>query len=145
MSSLTSKFFLLGLFAVVFLTPGCQKGPYPVVKLEGTIKYDGQLLENVELTFTPEEGRASSAFVLNDGRFKAKYSPSVMGVQSGNLRVNVIPLVNNEPGKPPTALSEVHKEVKEKYGYGQPGFPIEVTKANSSFVIDLPKTVPPGN
>ena len=137
--SLSKEFFILGLLSATLFVVGCQKGPYQVVKLEGTIKYDGQPLENVEIVFTPEEGRPSSAIVTTDGHFKAKYSPGIMGVQSGNLRVSVIPLVNNEPGKPPVPLSGVHKEVKEKYGYGQPGFPIEVTKASSKFVIDLPK------
>lgn len=129
---------LAGLLATVLLIAGCDEGPYKIVRLEGTVKYDGQPLENVEIFFTPEEGRPSAAFVTDGGRFKAKYSPGVMGVQAGNLRVNITPIVEEGPDGP-SEMSELHKEVKEKYGHGQPGSPIEVTKSSTGFVIDLPK------
>ena len=130
---------ILGLLFLALFTTGCQQMPYKVVQLEGTIKYDGQPLDNVILRFTPAEGRASSAHTTSDGsgHFKAKYAPGTMGVQTGQLLVNVTPL--SMQGGDVSAASDLEKEVAKKYGYGQSGFPIEVKKASTNFVIDLPK------
>ena len=129
---------LTGIFVLICLVSGCQKLPFKVVKLEGTLKYAGEPLENYEISFIPEgDGRQSSAIAGTGGRFKAKYSPTVMGVQTGKLFVKIIPLVSVGPGETHN-FTDKEKELNQKYGYASQGFPIEVTKANKNFVIDLP-------
>ena len=80
-----SQLLLTGFAAIVLSsTIGCgSKLPYEVVKLEGTVTYKGEPLENVIVHFRPAEGRESNATTTGGGRFAMRYTHDVDGVQKG--------------------------------------------------------------
>lgn len=136
-----STFFhliLLG-FSLILSCSGCgKKLPYPVMKIEGTLLYQGKPLENTSLTFTPEEGRSSSAISTSGGKFVTIYSPRIQGVQKGTsvLTLNCMGTDGKDPGE--KIYSKTEKEIHKKYGFGTKGFPLEITTNNRNLIIDLP-------
>jgi hypothetical protein len=133
---------IVSLFVVAIA--GCgQSLPYPVVPLSGTLTYQGQPLERkLILTFTPVgAGRASTAIVGTDGKFKAEYTNDVSGVQTGKL---IVTLGDAEAKDSPVAPTNVAplppllQEALRKYAFGGPGFEIEITKRDTNYKLDLP-------
>jgi len=133
----------LGIISVFVALIGCSpSGPYPVVPFSGTLTYQGEALgHQMLLTFTPVEGRASTAVVGADGKFKAEYTGDASGVQIGKLVVTLSAygVESDLPGVPNTSpLSPQVQEALKKYSFDSQGFEIEVTKKETSYKLDLP-------
>jgi len=149
-SSFTTQFPMkkIACFCIVSLLvvaiAGCGRSlPYQVVPLSGTLTYQGQPLDRqLILTFTPiGEGRASSAVVGTDGKFKAEYTNDVTGVQTGKLIVTLGDLGgSSDPMRMSSAapLPPHVQEALQKYAFGGPGFEIEITKKDTNYKLDLP-------
>lgn len=112
---------------------GCGKSsPYEVVKLEGSVKWEGKpLSKEFSLEFAPTGGRQSSGIIVDDnGRFKAIYSASQDGVQKGKSRVRVLHGFGSD-------VPQEYQTLVEKYGYGTEGLEIDVQKTDMNFAIDF--------
>ncbi|RUL87456.1 hypothetical protein [Tautonia sociabilis] len=92
---------LVGAVAVI----GCGSGGPPLVKVEGTVTFDGKPLENAELTFVPDQGNThvtpGSAVTAADGSYKARYMGR-FGLAEGAYKITfrkmeVQPDVTNMP------------------------------------------------
>ena len=138
--------FLLIVFSFLVFSAGCGNsgGKYKVVPLSGTLTYQGQPFgEGVLITFTPEEGRLSTAVANKEGKFKAEYTDSLSGVQAGKLKVTIAPYGTSSGFLSPQTLansskSSNFKEAFDKYAFGGEGFDIEVDKKSNDFKLDLP-------
>ena len=123
-------FFSLSLFAMF---SGCgEKLPYEVVRTRGTVTFDGRPApKGLRLQFAPigGEGRTSEAIVGDEGKFKAVYTRSVEGIQVGKITLTV----SWGGGTPPPEVAEII----EKYGGNTKGFPLEITKPDKEFKIEL--------
>lgn len=130
------------LTALILIVPsvgGCAKKlPYKVVIVEGKLTHAGKPLENFAITFTPEGGgRPSSALTKEEGTFKAKYTPTIQGVQVGKSVMTIEYIgTYNVTGR--STVPREYVELTKKYAFGTPGYPVEITKTDKNFVIDLP-------
>ena len=122
-------------FSLFFLAmfSGCgEKLPYEVVRTRGTITFDGQPApKGLRLQFAPAdgEGRTSEAIVGDEGKFKAVYTRAIEGIQVGKITLTVSWGGNT----PPPEVAEIIK----KYGGKTKGFPLEITKPDKEFKIEL--------
>ena len=138
--------FLLIVFSFLTFSAGCgdSGGKYKVVPLSGTLTYQGQPFgEGVLITFTPVEGRPSTALADKEGKFKAEYTNSLSGVQVGKLNVTIAPYGSSSGFLSPQAIAKSNnssnfKEAFAKYAFGGEGFDINVEKKSSDFKLDLP-------
>ena len=126
------------LFFFLFLTLliGCgEKLPYEVVSIRGTVTFEGKPApKGLRLLFTPAkaEGRTSEAIVGDDGKFKAIYTRSVEGIQVGKTNLTVSWGGGTGLPAPPAAVAIV-----ETFGAHTKGFPLEITKRDKDFKIEL--------
>ena len=138
--------FLLVVLSFLAFSAGCgdRGGKYKVVPLSGTLTYQGKPFgEEVLITFTPEEGRLSTAVANKEGKFKAEYTDSQNGVQVGKLKVTIGPYGTSSGFLSPQTLansnkSSSSKEAFAKYAFGGDGFDINVDKKSNDFKLDLP-------
>ena len=137
--------FLLIMFTFLAFSAGCgNSGKYKVVAFAGTLTYQGQPFgEEVLITFTPEEGRASSAVADKSGKFKADYTENLAGVQVGKLKVTIAPYGSSSGFQSPQTIASANassgsKEAFAKYAFGGDGFDITVDEKSSDYKLDLP-------
>jgi len=131
------KFKTLCVFLLVLLLSSCggcgEKLPYDVVAIRGTVTVEGKPApKGLRLQFAPAngEGRPSEAIVGDEGRFKAIYSRSVEGVQVG--KAVLIVSWGGGTSLPPEAAGII-----KKYGENAKGIPLEITKPDKEFKIEL--------
>jgi len=126
------------LFFFLFLTLliGCgEKLPYEVVRIRGTVTFEGKPApKGLRLQFAPAkgEGRTSEAVVGDAGKFKAIYTRSVEGIQVGKVNLIVSWGGGSNASAPPEAV-----EIIKKFGGNTRGFPLEITKPDKEFKIEL--------
>lgn len=135
----------LAVMLLLSLSSGCGNNlNYKIVPFAGTLTYQGQPLgEEVLITFTPVEGRPSTAVADKDGKFKAEYTDKHSGVQVGKSTVTIGPYGNTGgfqgPGMASNSTSSPKaQEAFAKYAFGGSGFEIEVDKKTNDYKLDLP-------
>ena len=75
---------------------GCDQGPQ-VGAVTGTISYQGQPMEGIEVTFDPDAtGRSSRAVTDSSGHYKLRYTRQREGALVGNHKVRLEWPVQNE-------------------------------------------------
>jgi len=134
MKSKSLRVVLLFFLFSSFIGCGGEKIPYEVVAIRGTVTFDGKPgPKGLRLLFSPVdgEGRTSEAIVGDEGKFKAIYTRSIEGVQVGKITL-IVSWSNDSATVPP----EVAKII-EKYGGNTKGFPLEITKPDKEFKIEL--------
>jgi hypothetical protein len=106
--------FALPFFALMALS-GC--GGSNIVPVSGTVTYKGKPVANVQITFTPEEGRQSVGMTDSQGRFTLDYDRDTKGATVGKHKVAVMLPPGGGGGRPgqQDASADI-KEVLEKYG-----------------------------
>ncbi len=134
---LHSVFVSVALTLLIALVGCGEKLPYPVAGIQGTVTYQGKPLpKGMFLQFIPAdgEGRPSEAVVKDEGKFKAVYTRRTDGIQVGKMLMRVAWTGAGAEGEtPPPEIGEIIK----KYGSASEGFPVDVTKADREFKIDL--------
>ena len=122
--------FSLGVFV------GCgEKLPFDVADIQGTIMFEGKPVpKGLRLQFVPVsgEGRTSEAIVGDGGKFRATYSRSTRGIQVGKALLFV-----SWSGGSHTPIPPVAAEIIKNFGGNTKGFPLEITKADRNFTIEL--------
>ena len=133
------KFKVLYVFLSFLPLPlfvGCgEKLPYEVVGIRGTITFEGRPApKGLRLQFAPANGmgRTSTAFVGEGGKFKAAYTRSVEGIQVGKVILTVGWSTGSDASMPSEAV-----EIIKKFGAATKGLPLEITKPDKEFRIEL--------
>ena len=83
---------LLGLVILAFITTGCGPSGLPVVRVTGTVTFEGAPVEEASVTFTPMdlEGRLASGSTNAKGEFMLlTQGAEKSGVLPGNYRITV--------------------------------------------------------
>src|SRR5437899_3346693 len=70
---------------------GCSGDGPKIVSVSGTLTYKGKPVPNVNIDFTPEQGRASLAQTDAEGRFTVKYADRQEGAIVGKHKISVRP------------------------------------------------------
>jgi hypothetical protein len=121
----------LKFFAVCFLIlpasiAGCGKSGPELAAVSGRVTVDGKPMENVDVTFQPDEMRpASYARTDASGHYELGYKRGVQGALLGQHTVRIRSLVANAPqiAAQFNSQSELRREVKA----GQNEFDFDVT------------------
>ena len=122
----------------VFLAGCGAKLPYDVVKLEGTVTYQGKPLEGVTVNFQPKEGRISSAISGPGGKFAMKYTYDVDGVQKGAGKFFLsMPEEAGSLAGAQSAKSPLLAEAVKKYSAEKSTLQVEITEANTAYELKL--------
>jgi hypothetical protein len=105
---------------------GCGKSGPELAPVSGRLTVDGQPMENVDVTFQPDEMRpASYGRTDADGRYELGYKRGVQGALLGQHTVRIRSLVANAPhiAAQFNSQSELRREVKA----GENEFDFDVT------------------
>jgi hypothetical protein len=82
----------VGILLVVALIVGCSRaGSAPTSKVTGTIKHKGAPLANVNVTFTPDEGRPGTGTTDAQGQYSITTFELNDGAVPGRHRVTITP------------------------------------------------------
>lgn len=132
---------LVGLALAPVALSGCggKKSPRGVVKLGGTVVYDGNPLPaGFMITFTPAGGggRPSGAVVEDGGKFYAKYSTAEDGVEHGSIKVTIGWDEEAHDGAP---VPEGFEALVKSYGTADNALEITVEKADTNYELSFPK------
>ena len=137
--------------AMVFAFVGCGEGGPPLLKVEGTVTFDGKPLENAELTFAPDPSNkdvtAGSAMTADDGTFKARYQ-SRFGLAEGKYKISIRKVETKDAAKLPAELKgdptqmemlgEFKQSLPDKYAsLDKSSFTIEVKSGAGPFDFEL--------
>jgi hypothetical protein len=117
---------------------GCERNPYAVVPISGTVTFNGKPVGGIRIAFEPTVGRASFASTDAKGKFRAWYKDKTYGVQKG--KVNVIfeqnlddSVILGQHAKPSTEV----EEVLTLHGHGGTPIEIDITGPDDDLKIDL--------
>lgn len=118
---------------------GCGgKLPYEVVKLEGTVTYQGKPLEGACVHFQPDSGRESSSISGSGGVFAMKYTYDVDGVQKGAGKFYLtMPEEAGSLAGSKTGRSPLLAEAVKKYSLEKTNRRAEITKADKKYELKL--------
>ncbi|MGL6194218.1 MAG: hypothetical protein ACRC2T_05290 [Thermoguttaceae bacterium] len=126
--------FSIFIFLLVCVTPGCQPGNKwgKIYKVEGTVTYEGEPAQLMEVTFMPQAGGRPSTGVTNkEGKFKMQYTIRQEGVQSGEHNVNLtIPVGSTGQNEASHKVVEIMQNRKEPYR-------VTVEKNEKNLIIDF--------
>ncbi|MDR1493308.1 MAG: hypothetical protein LBT05_11385 [Planctomycetaceae bacterium] len=129
--------FLIALFVITIF--GCKpRAPYDIVRIEGTVTYDGKPLSpNFTLRFRPENGwNESTGFIKENGRFTTIHTVDIDGVPTGKCTVRV--QWNGSDAPIPIPPPAEFQPLVKKYGFQSEGLPIEIIKKDLNLKIDFP-------
>ena len=69
-------------------TTGCNNGP-KLGTVTGTVRFQGEPVENARVTFTPENGRMSVAETDAEGTYELKFADGRLGAELGEHLVAI--------------------------------------------------------
>lgn len=124
------------------LCAGCFGNADPIVRVGGTITYQGQPLQGFVVTFQPEKGRPSVSGIDEQGRFDLAYTFREKGVLKGKHKV----YLHYSPVDTRAAMLADRgrydrriREILQKYGaYDRTSFEVAITQPEDDLQIDLP-------
>ncbi|WP_339746684.1 hypothetical protein [uncultured Rubinisphaera sp.] len=126
-------------FSLLFIGLGCGGGPGDAPNLgrvSGTLTIDGKPLENVLVSFAPEDGsRASTGVTDASGQYQLTYSTSEMGAKIGKHNVKISSYNDSDPNDPNAPM--VPPEIVPK-DYLEISKPVEVTAGSNTIDLTYP-------
>jgi hypothetical protein len=126
LKELKSDFFVGCLLIFATCIAGCGKSGPELAPVIGRVTVDGKPMENLEVTFQPDEMRpASYARTDADGHYELGYKRGMQGALLGQHTVRIRSLARNAPQIAArfNSQSELRREVKA----GQNEFDVDVT------------------
>ena len=106
------QFTIVALFSL--LCGGCGAANLPGLGfVSGTVTLDGQPLENVLVSFAPENGRPSTGITDSSGNYELNYIRDTKGAIPGTHRVRITTLQEAPSDQDPTAA--VQEKIPAKY------------------------------
>lgn len=138
MNSITSRFSLFFLSICLCFAAGCGSQYKDVVTFDGTVTFDGQAVSGLQMSFSPEQGRTSSATLDDQGGFSMYYAGDTQGVQKGSGTVQFFEPYPGGPEAPAFSPNETQKKLLD-YQVKNGPLKIEITKAEKNYVLALPR------
>lgn len=141
----TQSFPLLLLISGLLPLVGCfsQPGLPGLVKVTGTVTYDGEPVEFGNVMFFPDgdQGQTGSGEIASNGSYVVATSPSSIGLLPGKYKVSVIsqlsPAGMKDDGTPILAKTAIPR----KYGkIATSGLELEVPVGGDPIVLDIAMT-----
>ena len=128
-------------FALLLII-GCGDGGPKIVTVSGQATYKQKPIERLILTFSPANGRPSTAMTDADGKFELVYEGERKGAQQGSHTVTV-EYRAKDPGEEMDILEGKKKRPPEieaiikKYVEGKERLIVEVKEATKTFELKL--------
>ncbi|TWT62392.1 carboxypeptidase-like regulatory domain-containing protein [Rubinisphaera italica] len=126
-------------FTLLFIGIGCGGGTGDspdLGRVSGTVLVDGKPLENVLVSFAPEDGsRASTGVTDASGQYQLTYSTSEMGAKIGKHNVKISSYNDSDPNDPNAPM--VPPEIVPK-DYLEISKPVEVTAGSNTIDLTYP-------
>jgi hypothetical protein len=131
----------LGGLCLLAISLGCNTGDQRLCEIEGTLRFQGKPIPNVQISFEPDDLSAkSTSMAMTDanGRFVMMIG-STPGVFKGKNKV-----ICDDPMAAMGAKTAVPGEVESdyralcaKYGYGKSQHEVTVEKSDKNFSLNL--------
>jgi hypothetical protein len=131
----------LALFCLIALALGCKAGDQRLCEIEGTLRFKGKPIPNVQISFEPDDlSTKSTSMAITDanGRFVMMIG-STPGVFKGKNKV-----ICDDPmaamGSKTAVPAEVESEFRAlctKYGYGKSKHEVTVETTDKNFQLNL--------
>lgn len=131
----------LGLLCFCALFGGCSTGDQRLCEIEGTLRFRGEPMPNVQLSFEPDDlSTKSTSMAMTDanGRFVMMIG-STPGVFKGKNKVICDdPLAAMGSKTPvPANVESGYRSLCAKYGYGKSQHELTIEKSNKNLALDL--------
>lgn len=128
--------FLAAVFMACAVTSplaGCRPaGSVPTVPAAGRLTYQGKPLPNIEIVFTPTQGRRGSATTDDGGGFRVSTFAKGDGAVPGRHRVTLWPAVTN-----PLIKAEENPALRGRTPEPTLPFPKRYSSPDSPLIVDL--------
>ncbi|MDR2440916.1 MAG: hypothetical protein LBE12_16260 [Planctomycetaceae bacterium] len=124
------NFIVLYVIGVIILFgTGCQEN---LVQIKGVCTYNDEPVEDVIVTFVPQEDKpSSSALIQKEGKFLIVYKAGVNGIHTGQYSAFFdSPSLESKPNKAGAALIK-------KYAHTTTGLPFSVSKSSNNYRWDI--------
>lgn len=132
---------MLGLLWMLTIATGCSTGDQRLCEIEGTLRFQGKPIPNVQISFEPDDLSAkSTSMAMSDanGHFVMMIG-STPGVFKGKNKVICDdPMAAMGAKTPvPAEVETAYRALCAKYGYGKSKHELTIEKSNKSFELNL--------
>ncbi len=131
----------LALLALLAISLSCNTGDQRLCQVEGTLRYNGKAIPNVQISFEPDDlSTKSTSMAMSDanGRFVMMIG-STPGVFKGKVKVicddPMAAMGSNTPV--PAEVEKDYRALCAKYGYGKSKHELTIDKTNKNFELNL--------